>query len=85
MKQDASARHSTILLPGFFDRPAQLVARGLIGATLVRRHGDGEDRFAVTETEAYLGPHDLACHSARGRTQRAETMFGPAGTPAEPQ
>ena len=80
MTRDTSARDSTILLPGFFDRPAQLVARGLIGATLVRRHGHGEERFVVTETEAYLGPHDLACHSARGRTQRTETMFGPPGT-----
>ena len=81
MKQDASAPHKpgSILLRGFFDRPAHLLARDLLGATLVRLYDDGEQRFLVTETEAYLGPHDLACHSARGRTPRTEVMFGRPG------
>ena len=33
----------------------------------------------ITEAEAYVGPHDLACHAAKGRTKRTEIMFGPAG------
>jgi len=34
----------------------------------------------ITEVEAYIGPHDLACHSSKGRTPRCEPMFMEAGT-----
>jgi DNA-3-methyladenine glycosylase len=68
------------LTPAFFERPADRVARELLGASLVVRAADGRlTRHLIFETEAYLGAHDLACHGSRGRTQRNATMFGPAG------
>jgi DNA-3-methyladenine glycosylase len=68
------------LKPTFFDRPADEVARDLLGKALMRRLGSTRQELIITETEAYLGPQDLACHSARGWTHRTEPMFGPPGT-----
>ena len=63
----------------FYDRDAKEVARALLG-TLLAHRVEGVLRVGrVVETEAYLGPHDLAAHSARGRTARTEVMFGPPG------
>lgn len=64
----------------FFDRPAEDVARDLVGCQLVRRRGDRLAKYTITETEAYIGPQDLASHASRGRTIRTEPMFGPPGT-----
>jgi len=64
----------------FFDRPADRVARDLLGAVLaVRGTGGRVTRHVIHETEAYLGAHDLACHGSKGMTKRNAVMFGPAG------
>ncbi len=63
----------------FYDRDTILVARELLGKHLIHVL-DGERRVGrIVETEAYLGPHDLAAHSSRGRTERTKIMFGPPG------
>jgi DNA-3-methyladenine glycosylase len=77
----------SFLLPGFmrklgrsfFRQDATALAGSLIGKILVRRHRGREYRARIVETEAYLGPDDLASHSSKGRTRRTEVMFGPAG------
>ncbi|MGI8725448.1 MAG: DNA-3-methyladenine glycosylase [Methyloceanibacter sp.] len=64
----------------FFNRPAEEVAPALLGKALVRRRERKRTVYRITETEAYVGPHDLASHAARGRTRRTEPMFGPPGS-----
>jgi DNA-3-methyladenine glycosylase len=81
---DASgARHAPQSPPyplSFYARPADVVARELLGSLLHAVGRDGRARWGrIVETEAYVGAHDLACHAARGRTPRTEVMFGPAG------
>ncbi|MES2216404.1 MAG: DNA-3-methyladenine glycosylase [Patescibacteria group bacterium] len=68
-----------VLTQKFFNRPTVEVARDLIGCYLVREQKGKITRYLITETEAYDGPEDLACHASKGRTKRTETMFGQAG------
>jgi DNA-3-methyladenine glycosylase len=64
----------------FFRQGAEAVAERLVGKILVHRLADGRVlRGRIVETEAYLGPKDLASHSSKGRTKRTEVMFGPPG------
>lgn len=63
----------------FFNRDTVVVAQELLGKHLVRKI-DGEIvKARITETEAYCGPDDLACHASKGITPRTKVMFGPPG------
>jgi DNA-3-methyladenine glycosylase len=67
------------LTRSFFQRPAEEVAQALIGKILVRRLHGKLLRARLIETEAYLGPDDLASHASKGRTRRTEVLFGAPG------
>jgi DNA-3-methyladenine glycosylase len=69
------------LAPWFYARPAEAVARDLLGTLLVSELDGVRVVGEIEEVEAYLGPHDAASHAWEkfGRTARNEMMFGRPG------
>jgi DNA-3-methyladenine glycosylase len=64
----------------FYRRPAEVVARELLGRHLVRDLGGERLVLRLVETEAYLGAPDAASHAAGGRrTARNESLYLPGG------
>ncbi len=64
----------------FFHRDCLDVAPELVGKLLVRRTAAGELCLRISETEAYRGEEDTACHAHKGRTPRTEVLYQEAGT-----
>jgi DNA-3-methyladenine glycosylase len=63
----------------FYARPTLIVARDLLGKTLVHVSGGVRRAGRIVETEAYIGPDDKASHARVGNRGRASIMYGPAG------
>ena len=64
----------------FFDRDVLEAAPDLVGKLLVRRMADGSEiRLRITETEAYRGQSDTACHARFGRTKRSAILYRQGG------
>ncbi len=59
----------------FFRKPTLTVAQALLGKIIVFAN----HKIQITETEAYLGEGDPACHASRGLTKRTAVMFGAPG------
>jgi DNA-3-methyladenine glycosylase len=79
MKPSSSIKRRSKLRRSFYARPTLTVARGLIGKRLVRRVGGRRLSGIIVETEAYMGPSDVASHSRHGPESRAAPMFGEPG------
>ncbi|MET0444794.1 MAG: DNA-3-methyladenine glycosylase [Pseudorhodoplanes sp.] len=62
------------LVESFYRKPVAMVARDLIGATLLFKGAGG----LIVETEAY-DHEDPASHSVKGPNSRNRSMFGPPG------
>jgi len=71
--------NSQKLTKDFFIRDVLTVAPEMLGKILVCRVGEEFLRYRITETEAYRGVEDLACHACKGRTVRTESMFHSGG------
>ncbi len=64
----------------YFTNDVLEIAPDLLGKKLVRIFEDGSRKeYFITETEAYRGEEDLACHASKGRTARTEVMFHEGG------
>ena len=76
---------STVLDPSWFTRPTCVVAADLVGKVICRKLIDTDGtakvlRVRISETEAYIGVSDPACHSHAGtRTSRTELMYEQGG------
>ncbi len=65
----------------FFEQDTLTVARELLGRYLVRDLGQTRLVCRITETEAYVGRIDKACHAYNyKRTARSQTLFEAPGT-----
>jgi DNA-3-methyladenine glycosylase len=70
----------TPLAPAFYQRPAEAVARDLLGRWVVRRLGAETLILRLVEVEAYLGAPDRASHAWGGRrTPRNASLYLPGG------
>ena len=77
----SATRRAATLPVSFFARPAEIVARELLGATVVSTLGGVRTSGRIVETEAYLGYDDPASHGYRDRRHaQNEALFGPPGT-----
>ena len=64
----------------FYNRDALIVAKELLGKTLVHEVNGKRLSARIVETEAYMGIIDKAAHSYGGkRTPRVEVMYGAPG------
>ena len=63
----------------FYKIDAVSLAPKLLGKLLCRNTNGKTIKVRISETEAYFGENDTACHAHKGRTKRTEVMFYKGG------
>lgn len=77
----AQKNKSKRLSRDFYTADVLDVAPALLGKLLCRRSESGEVlKLRITETEAYRGEEDTACHASKGKTPRTSVMWDKGGT-----
>ena len=68
------------IMKDLYKLSAPKLAPRLLGCWLCRKTEDGNIlRSRITETEAYYGEEDTACHAHKGKTLRTEVMYREGG------
>ncbi|MDR0447955.1 MAG: DNA-3-methyladenine glycosylase [Treponema sp.] len=60
-------------------KDAVSLAPKLLGKLLCRKNGRKILKLRITETEAYYGEDDTACHAHKGKTERTRIMYEKGG------
>lgn len=77
----STIRRAATLPVSFFQRPAEVVARELLGTMVVSTVGRRRTVGRIVETEAYLGRDDPASHGYQDRRHaQNESLYGPPAT-----
>ena len=63
----------------FYIDSAIKLAPKLLGKLLCRKIGNEIIKLRITETEAYYGEDDTACHAHKGKTNRTKIMYEEGG------
>ena len=63
----------------FYNLTAVEAAPLLLGKFLCRKLDDKIIKSKITETEAYFGENDTACHAFKGKTNRTKTLYKQGG------
>lgn len=67
------------LCRSYFEKDSIYLAKDLLGKLICTNFDGNIKKYRITETEAYYGEEDTACHAHEGKTNRTEVMYMEGG------